>query len=365
MKNKVCILTTVHHLFDIRIFYKEAKTLVLAGHKVTLIAQHNKNEIIDDIQIIALSKPRNRFMRIFGLTWETLFLALRQRAGIYHFHDPELIFIGILLKFLGKKVIYDVHEDVQKQIMNKGWLGNYQIRKFAAFAINIIEQMGASLFNKIVAATPDIARRFPKNKTVILRNFSILKLIDNAIPANYKKNKPLIIYAGGLSKIRGIKEVIQAMEYIGDRAELLLLGKWESEKFKKECENLNGWKYTKYLGHKSLEEVYSCLKISQVGISILYPVKNYLASLPVKTFEYMACLLPVVMSNFPYWQEIFKGFALFVNPYDPKDIAEKISYLLDNPNEAKKLGKKGRKLIEEKYSWETESKKLLEMYEKL
>jgi len=79
----------------------------------------------------------------------------------------------------------------------------------------------------------------------------------------------------------------------------------------------------------------------------------------------MACSLPVVMSNFPYWQKIFKGYALFTNPYDPKDIAEKILYLLDNPNEAKKMGGRGRKLIEEKYSWETESKKLLEMYNNL
>ena len=56
---------------------------------------------------------------------------------------------------------------------------------------------------------------------------------------------------------------------------------------------------------------------------------------------------------------------MFVDPYDSKDIAENISYLLNTPNEAKELGKRGRKLIEEKYSWEAESKKLLEMYKNL
>jgi len=363
---KVCILTTVHQLFDARIFHKEAKTLVQSGYDVTLIAQHSKNEIVDGVKIVAFPKPRNRFMRMFRLSWRVLYLALSQKADIYHFHDPELIFIGIFLKLLGKKVIYDVHEDVPKQILNKDWMGNVNIRKFAAFIMNIVEQIGALLFNRIVVATPDIAKKFPKKKTIILRNFPILKLIDdNAMPANFIKNKPVIVYAGGLTKIRGIKEVIQAMENVGDRAELWLLGKWESEKFKKECEDLEGWKYTEYIGHKSLEEVCSRLKISKVGISILYPVKNYLTSLPVKTFEYMACSLPVVMSNFPYWQEIFRDCVLFVDPYDSKDISEKILYLLDNPDEAKELGKKGRKLIEEKYSWEAESKKLLEMYNNL
>jgi len=362
---KICILTSVHPPFDTRIFHKEAKSLVKAGYKVTLIVQHSKNEVVGGVKIIALPKPRNRFMRIFGLTWWVFCLALRQQSDIYHFHDPELMLAGIVLRFLEKKVIYDVHEDIPKQIMNKNWLDNNQIKKFAAFIMNIIEKIGTLLFNKIVAATPAIARKFPKKKTVILRNFPILQLIDNAEPANCKKDKPIVVYAGGLNKIRGIKEIIQAMEYIEDRAELWLLGKWESKKFEKECEDLEGWKYTKYLGHKSLEEVYSCLKISKVGISILYPVKNYLTSLPVKTFEYMACSLPVVMSNFPYWKKIFEECAIFVNPCNSKDIAEKILYLLDNPDEAKELSEKGRKLIEEKYSWEAESKKLLKMYNNL
>lgn len=365
MSNKVCILTTVHPPFNTRIFHKEAKTLAKAGYNVTLIAQHSKNEIVDGVKIIALLKPRNRFMRIFGLSWRALYLALNQKADIYHFHDPELIIMGIILRLLGKKVIYDVHEDVPKQILNKDWIGNVNIRKFVAFTMNTIEEIGAFLFNRIVVATPDIAKKFSKKKTVILRNYPILKLIENTVPINYKKNKPVIIYAGGLTRIRGIKEIVQAMEYIENKTELWLLGKWESEEFKKDCENLRGWKYTKYLGLVSLEEVFQYMKIADIGISTLYPVKNYLISLPIKVFEYMACSLPMVISDFPYWKEIFVECTVFVNPYNSKDIAEKISYLLNNPNEAKELGKRGRKLIEEKYSWEAESKKLLEMYKNL
>jgi len=365
MNNKICILTTVHYVFDVRIFHKQARTLANEGYDVTLIAQYRKDEIIDGIKIIELSRPKNRLHRMFWLTWKTLILSIRQNADVYHLHDPELIFIGVLLKFFGKKVIYDVHEDVPKQILNKEWIGNVSIRKIAAFIINIIEKLGAFLFNRIVVATPDIARKFPKNKTVILRNFPILQLIDNTIPANCKKNKPVIIYAGGLTKVRGIKEIIQSVEYMDDKAELWLLGKWESEKFKKDCENLEGWKYTKYLGFKNLEKVYSFMKFSNIGIINFLPVENNLKAGPNKIYEYMACSLPIVMSNFPYWQKIFKGYAIFTNPYDPKDIAEKISYLLDNPKEAKKMGERGKKLVEEKYSWETESKKLLEMYNNL
>lgn len=50
-RTKICILTSVHSVFDTRIFYKQAKTLVKAGCNVVLVAQHNKNEIIDGIKI--------------------------------------------------------------------------------------------------------------------------------------------------------------------------------------------------------------------------------------------------------------------------------------------------------------------------
>jgi len=64
--NEIVHLTTVHLPFDTRIFHKEAKTLVKAGYDVSLIVQHDKNELVDGVKIIALPKPRSRFTRIFG-----------------------------------------------------------------------------------------------------------------------------------------------------------------------------------------------------------------------------------------------------------------------------------------------------------
>jgi glycosyltransferase involved in cell wall biosynthesis len=362
---RICFLTSVHPIFDTRIFHKEAKTLVNNGYDVTLIAQHDKNEVIEGIKIIALPKPKNRFCRIFGTTVRLFRLALEQRADVYHFHDPELIPAGVVFRVLGNKVIYDVHEDVPQQIMYKEWIGSTCVKKCVASIVHIIEQMATVIFTRVVAATPDIANKFNPSKTVLVRNLSVISLIDNVKPLEIEKQKPILIYTGGLTRVRGIKEIIQAMEFIGDRAELWLLGRWDDEEFENECKVLEGWRYTKYFGFIPFEKHYSFLKVANIGIVNYLPLPNHLKALPNKPFEYMACTLPMVMSNFPYWQEIFEECALFAHPCNPEDIADKILYLLSNPDKAKQFGERGRQLIEEKYSWENESKKLLKAYEQL
>ena len=155
------------------------------------------------------------------------------------------------------------------------------------------------------------------------------------------------------------------MEFVGDRAELWLLGKWESEEFKKECESLKGWRYTKYLGLKPLEEVYMCLKSADIGLHCVYRIKRYMVGLPTKAFEYLAARLPIIISDSAYWRNEFDECALFVDPEKPKDIANKILQLLENDKLRSKLAKRGRELMEKHYNWEKESNKLLELYKNI
>ena len=81
----------------------------------------------------------------------------------------------------------------------------------------------------------------------------------------------------------------------------------------------------------------------------------------------MAAGLPVIASNFPLWKEIVEGnkCGLIVNPLDPEEIARAIEYLINHPDEARRMGKNGRRAVLEKYNWENESKKLLKLYEGL
>jgi glycosyltransferase involved in cell wall biosynthesis len=362
---KVCILSSVHPVFDARIFHKEAMTLAVGGYHVVLIAQHDKEETVDGIKIIPLPKPKSRSERMTKVVWKLLTLALKQKADVYHFHDPELIPAGIVLRLLGNKVIYDVHEDVPKQIMYKNWIGGPWLKKCAAFIVHIIEQAGAAAFTRIVAATPDIAKKFNPSKTVLVRNLSIISLIDSVKPLEIKKQESIIIYAGCLTQVRGIKELVRAMEFVGDRAKLWLLGRWVSTGFQSECEQLAGWKQVNFVGEVPYGEHYSLIKFADIGLVNFHPSPNHEKSEPNKLFEYMACRLPMVVSNFVYWEEMFRECAVFADPCNHKDIADKILYLLDNSDGAKQLGEEGRRLVLEKYNWEKESNKLLEVYKSI
>ncbi len=365
MKSKVCMLTSVHNPFDNRIFHKECKSLLTSGFEVLLIVKYKNEEIVDGIKIIPFPEYKNKYKRVLFAPLKMYLVAIKQRAHIYHFHDPELIITGILLKLSGKRIIYDVHENITEQILNKEWLGKEIVKKLISFLVSIIEGIAVKFFDAIIAATPSIEKKFEKQNVVILRNLPVLRYIDDSGPVEMKKDKVIIVYAGGLTKIRGIKEIIQSMEYVGDKAKLLLLGNWESKEFMDDCQRLKGYRYVEYLGFKKVNEVYSYMKSSDIGIINFLPLPNQIDSMPNKPFEYMACSLPIVMSDFKIWRDIFKECALFSDPTNPRDIAEKLSILIEDKELRKSMGKKGRRLVEKRYTWENESKKLIKLYEKL
>jgi len=368
---KICILTSTHQALDDRIFDKEAKTLADNGYDVTLVAQHDKDETIDGIKIIALPKPQNRFFRILFLAHKIYRLALKQKSDIYHFHDPGLLPWAIRLKRKNQvRVIYDVHEDVPRQILSKSWLPKV-IRWPIAKFFNLYEKGAAKKLDYIIAATPDIESNFKQDNVIDIKNYPIISDLQplNNQEVRQNKNYYTLIYIGGLEIIRGTKETIKALSIVNSKynIKLKLLGRFSEKKFEQEIGGLEGWRRVEFLGWLPRQEVYKELSMADIGLVCLYPLRRFLTSLPVKLFEYMAIGLPVIASNFPLWREIVEGnnCGICVNPLDSKEIAKAIEYLIEHPKEAKEMGENGQRATLEKYNWKSEGKKLLEIYEKL
>ena len=368
-KMHIVHLTTVHPPFDTRIFHKQAKTLVEAGYDVTLIAQHDRGEVVDGVKIIALPKPKNRFARILGLTWQAFRLALQQKADVYHFHDPELIPVGLALKALTQaRVIYDVHEDYSLQILSKEWLPR-PLRPILARIVAGLEGVATQVFDGVVTATLGIARRFPAEKTVMVQNFPLLSEFADRPPVPYTRRPPWVVYVGGLSVIRGVFEMVKAMSYLPAHleAQLVLAGVFMSSELQDEVSTLRGWAKVRFLGWQTWPQVTTLLNKARAGLVVLHPRPNYLDAYPVKMFEYMAAGVPVVASDFPLWRQIIEetGSGLIVDPLDPQAIAETIAWLLEHPQEAAAMGERGRHAVLVRYNWKQEAEKLLFLYRRL
>jgi glycosyltransferase involved in cell wall biosynthesis len=365
---KVVHLSSAHPPDDTRIFYKECRTLAQAGYEVVLIIPHDRDEVVNGVRIRGMPKPTSRFVRMIGTVREVYRAALEENAIIYHFHDAELIPVGIMLKNKGKKVIYDVHEDLPRQILTKPWIVPL-LRRVVGVGALAVENLCARYFDRIVTVTSTIADRFPKNKTTIVHNYPILEefAVTNFKP--YQERDPLVVYVGGITVIRGIKEMVKAVELIPAEwgVRLVLAGKFSPPVLEDDVSAMVGWSNVEYLGWQTRDEVADLLSKARIGLVLLHPTLNYMDAYPIKLFEYMAAGIPVVASDFPLWRKIVSdiGCGLVVDPLDPQAIADAIQWLLAHPVEAELMGKRGQEAVIKKYNWNTEAQKLLGVYQSL
>lgn len=367
-KIKVCHLSSVHPPFDVRIFHKEVKTLAKAGYQVTLIVQHDHEEIVDDVRIVPLPKPKSRFERFIKTSWLLLKLALREKADVYHFHDPELMPTGLVLKCFGKKVIYDVHEDYGQKILSKLWIP-FLLRRPTSWFFDVYENIASLFFDYIITADSHTNSKFMNRNKGVIANFPPL----TPPPPHDKKDSDNIfklIYVGGISEDRGIRETIKALEYLNaenDQYEFHLLGPVSNPKLEKDIRET---KNVVYHGRVPWEQVLQHLLIADIGIVLLQPVPAYLycpGENILKLFEYMSVKLPIIISNFPKLESLITevGCGVSVDPTNPEKISAQIKFLRDHPEVRKKMGNKGRQAFEGKFNWELESSKLIEIYQKV
>ena len=223
---KVCHLTTVHQRYDTRIFIKECATLVRNNYHVSLIVADGKgDEVKEGVNIYDVGLPKSRLKRVLFFPKKILKKAIRLDADIYHFHDPELLFVGRKIQRNNKKVIYDAHEDVPRQLLNKAYIPSIA-RKLASFFFEAFENRISSNFSGVITATPFIRQRFLKNNHMVteVQNFPFIEefKVDNENRDFTKVDA--VCYVGSITKVRGILTIIDSFVNV-KKTKLLLGGK--------------------------------------------------------------------------------------------------------------------------------------------
>ncbi len=364
---KICHISSAHPRYDVRIFVKECVSLAQTGqYQVNLIiADGLGDETIDNVKIhdVGLNK-HGRLGRMFFTPKKIYKQVLKFNPAIVHFHDPELMLIGIKLAKKGFKVIYDIHENLPKQVLTKYWIPTV-FRKTIAFMVNQLELYTAKRITGVISVLDPIIDRFKhvnKNLAVIY-NYPILTDSIKSNPVNWSGRKNSLVYVGGISKIRGIEPLVDSLTV--SQLQLELAGPFSGDgNLQIELADKPGWQYVNYHGVIKHGEIAKLIDNAKIGIVTLFKIPSYSESLPIKMFEYMLSGIPIIASDIPFWQDLIAKFdcAIFVDPSDSNAIANSCRWLLENEQTAKEMGENGRIAVLKYFNWNSQVPKLLDIY---
>jgi glycosyltransferase involved in cell wall biosynthesis len=407
---KVCMMTSVHLPFDGRIFHRAARSLARAGYDVVLIARHDKEEVVDGVRVVPLPEPRNRLHRMTAILWRVYRLAVKENADVYHFHDPELMIVGLLLKLRGKKTIWDVHEHYPNSILDKYYIAK-PLRRLIARSFDLFERAVVRFFDYVIYTTAFVGQRYQtmKVRSGPVENYPILELARTSknmyenqaeggmgfqpmqhrqdadatnahgqdaratsCTRSERQSQGRIIYLGGMARIRGLVEVVQAFALVVAKYpdwELYLVGSSQPASFEQELRDLakklgvaTQVQFVAWVPYEEKERL-SCQ--ASMGVITYLPGSNNMSCLPNKLFDYMLVGLPVIASRFGLYRDVVEPSrcGLLVDPTRPEEIARAMEYLIEHPQEAQQMGENGRRAVLDRYNWQRESQRLLQIYD--
>lgn len=360
--------TVVHARYDTRILFKQCASLTSAGvGSVSLFVADGKgDETWNGILIHDVGKPPfGRFGRATAGTFR-MWRALRKaRPDLVQIHDPELLPLAIVLNALGTRVLFDMHENLPREILTKKWVAP-QARRLVS-AIARAAQTVAARRIPTIFAEESYTRDFPSAmRSVVVLNYPLVDSLTAIV--REKRSRFTVGYIGGLSEERGAPIVVGAIARLREKGvdiHGVLIGPVAAEPVVADMlatGDREGWLTVP--GRLKPEKGWSLIAECHVGVAILQPSSNFVESYPTKLFEYMALGLPVVVSDFPLWREVVEkpDCGLLVDPTDVDALTTALRWIFEHPNEAAQMGKNGRRAVLEKYRWESEFRKLKDFY---
>jgi glycosyltransferase involved in cell wall biosynthesis len=364
----VCHVTTAHPARDARIFHKECKTLARAGYRVVLVAQHAGRDTSDGVVIEPLPAATGKAQRLMRLVPRALMIALRHRATLYHFHDPELIPVALIARLLRRRrVVYDMHELYSEALAPVGWS-----RPVVRAALHVaLERVPLRFFDLVVFPTESLRLEIgAPTRSVTLVNLPTIeegRRLQRPVPWDRREHD--VIHLGTVSppRMAFMLEVARRAAELRPELRWLFLGIAESTV---------AWVGANYDGafldrHVELRrrtthvEALQHVQMSRIGFNYHPLERRFLVAIPMKVFEYMLMEIPVVSTALPEltrWLEPERD-AVLVDGDDPAIYARAIADLLADPARAGALAQAGQRKILDGLNWESsEAPKLLEAY---
>ena len=366
-KVRVLHISTAHQPQDPRIVFKQCQTLAESSYDVFCALPNADPAVAPDIHFIRLPY----FQRVIWRTLLTCPLILLRclwlRPGIIHIYVPEFIPFAFVFKLFGAQIIYEVQENLYKKMHLKSFNKGYILEKAFRWFDTLARRHFYLIFTE--HGYLDTYTSLAKPHEVIY-NYPLLSFLE-PFRQPYQPNpaQPSFFYIGWLSFERAFDTLVSGLVklkatypdfvvHLFGRQTFTEMDLDELPNFADIRSNLH------FYGYADQRNAFPYSAQATVGLALLKPVGDYPDSYTTKLFEYMALGLPVITSDFPLYQNVVDrhtcGFC--VSPYEPNQIADALTYLIEHPDEARAMGQRGRSAVEAIYNWTSESKKLLDYY---
>jgi glycosyltransferase involved in cell wall biosynthesis len=365
----VCHVTTAHPAGDARIFHKECKSLARAGYRVVLIAQEAHAENSDGVLIEPLPRAKGKLERVVRLHPRVLLVGLRRHASLYHFHDPELIPLALIVHLLWRRrVVYDMHELYSEALLAGRGRHRPLLRRLLRMAL---ESLPLRAFDLVVFPTESLRLDVGgRTRAVTLVNLPTLdegQRVRRAVPWDRREHD--VIHLGTVSppRMAFMLEVARRAAELRSGLRWLFLGvsdatiAWVRDNYDRGFLS----RHVVLRARTSHVEALRLVQGSRIGFSYHPLERRFLVALPMKVFEYMLMEVPVVSTALPELTRALEPGrdAILVNGDDPAVYAQAIADLLADPARAGRLAEAGRARIRGGLNWEaSEAPKLMKAY---
>ncbi len=297
-------------------------------------------------------------------------------SDIYHFHDPELLPVGILLQTTtDASVIYDAHEDYgYNAIEYREWIPT-AIRPSIARSFPKIQSAFANRLDMVITTTESIAKQFRElghTNVEVIHNFPKTKNITISDSPVEQSKDITLVYVGSFEHIHGLIPMLQLVDELNQRdyeVELWMLGTFADDKNEERAAQFiaqnNLSEAVQFFGRIPYEDIFPYLAEADIGLCLVDKERCEHA-LPTKIFEYMYSKTPVLATDAhsirPY---VTDDVGRRVSQTNPSEQADAVLNLVSDDEQLEQMGEQGRSLVMQKYNWEQEAQRLIEIYNSL
>ena len=368
-KVRILHVSTAHPSQDPRVVFKQCQTLA-EQYDVFCALPHADPTVAPAIHFIRLPYYRRVIWRILLTCPLILLRCLWLRPKLVHVYVPEFLPFAYVFWLLGTPVIYEVQENLYKKMHLKAFNNGYLVQK----AFRWFDQLARQHFYLIFTEHGylDTYTQLRKPYAVIY-NYPLLSFLEPYHqPYQPNSTQPTFFYIGWLSFERAFDTLVDALAqlksaYPNFKGHLFGRRTFTDSDLEKLPHFASIQENLHFYGYQDQRIAFPYAAYATAGLALLKPIGDYPDSYTTKLFEYMALGLPVITSNFPLYQQVVErhncGFC--VSPYDSAQIAEKLRYLIDHPEEVRAMGQRGRTAVEQFYNWTSEANKLLNFYNQI